>query len=210
MGEGGYGHFAKEAAEVTGIKRIFKGPDRASMAYDRLRISRMKIWRKELDRLSDTEKADIDQTRALADVINGDTGMTARSMRAMKFIFLSPRLFPAQLKHTFWDIPRALAQTGMGFSHAQAAPAMRYVARKTAILASAYTAGLAANYGIAKAVGAAGGDESQFMPNIGQEGMGKTTFLRPKLFGHSIPVSPTVELMKLLIQMIAAGSSAQR
>ena len=205
VGEGGVGKFSKESSEVTGIKKFFKGPDRASMAYDELRISRMRIFRKELARLSPEERADIDQVKELSSVINHDTGTTGRSIRAMRFMFLSPRLLPAQLSHTFVDIPKALVQTGLGFNYSKAAPAMRYVARKTAILAGAYTAGLAANAGIGLATG-----DKKFMPNLGQEGIGQTSFLRPKLFGRTIPVSPTVELLKLPIQMIAAGAAAKK
>lgn len=205
VGEGGVGKFSKESKEVTGIKKIFHGPDRASMAYDELRISRMRIFRKELARLSPEERGDIDQVKELASVINHDTGTTGRSVAAMRFMFLSPRLLPAQLSHTFVDIPKALFHTGFGFNYANAAPAMRYVARKTAILASAYTAGLAANAGLGLATG-----DKRFMPNLGQDGVGATSFLRPKLFGRTIPVSPTVELMKLPIQMIAAGAAAKK
>lgn len=204
VGEGGVGKFSKETGEVTGIKKLFKGPDRASMAFDELRISRMRIFRKELQRLSPEERADIDQVKALASVLNHDTGAVAKS-GIFKFLFLSPRLFPAQLAHTFYDIPRALFQTGAGFNYAKAAPAMRYVARKTAILASAYTGMLAANTGIGWATG-----DKRFMPNWGQEGVGKTTWLRPKLFGHTIPISPTIELLKLPFQMIAAGAAARK
>ncbi len=213
VGEGGVGRFAKETKEVTGIKKLFKGPDRASMAYDELRISRMQIFRKELARLSPEERGDLDQVKELSSVINHDTGTTARSFRTMRFMFLSPRLFPAQLSHTFADIPKALVQTGMGFKYSEAAPAMRYVARKTAILAGAYTAGLAANTGVGLGVGAVTGDKklaARFTPNVGQEGVAQTSFLRPKLFGRTIPVSPTVELMKLPVQMIAAGVAARK
>ncbi len=90
---------------------------------------------------------------------------------------------------------------------------MRYVARKTAILAAAYTGALAINKGIGMAVGAATGDkklEQQFTPNVGQEGIDKSSLMRPKLFGHTIPISPTVELLKLPIQMIAAGAAARK
>lgn len=214
VGEGGVGKFTRETQEMTGLKKkIFGGPDRASMAYDELRVSRMKIFRKELARLSPAEKGDIEQVRALADVINHDTGTTARSNRAMRFMFLSPRLLPAQLTHTFYDVPRSLVKSGMGFKYSKADPAMRYVARKTAILASAYTGMMAANAGIGLAVGAVTGDKKraqQFTPNFGQEGIGKTSWLRPKLFGYSVPVSPTVELLKLPVQMIAAGAAARK
>ncbi len=214
VGEGGKGRFAKETGEVTGgIGKFFKGPDRASMAYDELRVSRMGIFRKELARLSPEERSNIDEVRALASAINHDTGTTTSANRFMRFIFLSPRLLPAQLAHTFKDIPTALVHTGMGFNYANAAPAMRYVARKTAILAGAYTAGLAANAGVGLGIGAATGDKklaAKFTPNVGQEGAGKGSFLRPKIAGYSIPVSPTVELMKLPVQMIAAGAAAKR
>lgn len=211
VGEGGVGKFTKETPEMTGgIKKFFKGPDRASMAYDELRVSRMNLFKKELARLSPEERADMDQVKGLADVLNHDTGTTGTSNRAMRFMFLSPRLLPAQLAHTFVDVPKSLIKTGMGFKYSAADPAMRYVARKTAILASAYTGGLAINYGIGKAVGAAGGDESKFTPNFGQEGVGKTSWLRPKLFGKTIPVSPTIELLKLPVQMIAAGAAARK
>jgi hypothetical protein len=205
VGEGGVGKFAKETTEVTGIKKLFKGPDRASMAYDELRISRMRIFRKELDRLSPEERADIEQVKALAHVLNHDTGTTAVSNRIMKFLFLSPRLLPAQLAHTFYDIPRALFHTGMGLRYSKAAPAMRYVARKSAILASAYTGMMAVNTGIGLVTG-----DKRFMPNWGQEGVGKTNWLRPKVFGYSIPISPTIELLKLPVQMIAAGAAARK
>jgi hypothetical protein len=204
IGEGGVGQFTRETQEMTGIKKFFKGPDRSAMAYDELRMSRMKIWRKEIKRLSPDELADKEQLKALASVINHDTGTLARSLGWTRFVFLSPRLFPAQLKHAFYDIPRSLVHTGMGFNYANAAPAMRYVARKSAILASAYTGMLAANTGIGLVTG-----DKRFIPNVGQEGAGKGSFLRPKLFGHSIPVSPTIELLKLPIQMIAAGAAAK-
>ncbi len=224
VGEGGAGRFAKETSEVTGTGKLlgkvtdklqnvpgfkataeFLKPDRASMAFDELRISRMRIFRKELARLSPEERGDIEQVKALASVINHDTGTTASGSRTMRFIFMSPRLLPAQAAHTFIDIPKALVQTGMGVNYAKAAPAMRYVARKTAILAGAYTGALAANAGIGLATG-----DKRFMPNFGQEGAGKASFLRPKLFGYSVPVSPTVELLKLPVQMIAAGASARK
>jgi hypothetical protein len=205
VGEGGTGRFSKETREVTGgIGKFFKGPDRASMAYDELRISRMRIFRKELQRLSPEERADLEQVKALSSVINHDTGTTARSIRTMRFMFLSPRLLPAQVMHTYVDIPKALVHTGFGFNYSNAAPAMRYVARKTAILAAAYTGTLAANVGIGLATG-----KKEFMPNLGQEGIAKSTFLRPKLFNRTIPISPTIELMKLPIQMIAAGAAAR-
>jgi hypothetical protein len=214
VGESGAGYFAKETSEVTGgIKKFFKGPDRASMAYDELRVSRMGMFRKELARLSPEERRNLDQVKALADVLNHDSGTTARSNRLMRFMFLSPRLLPAQLTHTFYDVPRSLVKTGMGFKYSSADPAMRYVARKTAILASAYTGMLAINYGIGKGVGAVTGDEElakKFTPNLGQEGLAATSLLRPKLFGYSIPISPTVELMKLPVQMIAAGAAARK
>ena len=205
VGEGGAGGFKGETKEVTGVKKFFKGPDRSAMAYDELRISRMRIFRKELDRMSPAERGDLDEVKALADVINGDTGTTGKINRIFRFLFLSPRLFPAQFKHAYIDIPKALYQTGMGFKYSQAAPAMRYVARKSAILAAGYTGMLAVNTGIGLATG-----DKRFMPNLGQEGAEKTTFLRPKLFGRTIPVSPTIELLKLPIQMIAAGAAARK
>jgi hypothetical protein len=93
----------------------------------------------------------------------------------------------------------------MGVRYSKAAPAMRYVARKTAILASAYTGIMAANTGIGLAT-----RDKRFMPNWGQEGIGKTNWLRPKVFGYSIPISPTIELLKLPAQMIAAGAAARK
>lgn len=212
IGEGGAGRFRTETKEMTGIKKIFGGPDRASMAYDELRMRRAEIWKKELARLSPEERGDIEQTRALASVINHDTGTTKSANRVMRFLFLSPRLLPAQLSHTLVDIPKALFDVGRGFSYAKAAPASRYVARKTAILASAYTATLAANYGISKAIEASGNKElaKKFMPNFGQEGVGRTSFLRPKIAGFSVPISPTIELMKAPVQMIAAGAAAKK
>ena len=204
VGEGGAGYFAKETGEVTGIKRMFKGPDRSAMAFDELRISRMRIFRKELARLSPEERANLDDVRTLAKVLNHDTGTVTRSGIA-RFLFLSPRLFPAQFMHTYADIPKAMWNTGFGFKYKEAAPAHRYVARKAAILASAYTAIMAANTGIGLVTG-----DKRFMPNWGQEGISKTNWLRPKLFGYSIPISPTIELLKLPAQMIAAGAAARK
>jgi len=208
IGEGGVGRFTKETREMTGVGKIFGGPDRAAMAYDELRMSRLKIWDKEFARLSPAEQADKEQLKDLASVINHDSGTTARSNRFARFILLSPRLFPAQLAHVYSDIPRALYHTGMGLRYAEAAPAMRYVARKTAILAGAYGATIAANTGFGLAYKEATGSDA-FMPNLGQEGLGRASFLRPKVFGYSVPVSPTVELAKLPLEMVVAGAKAR-
>ncbi len=64
---------------------------------------------------------------------------------------------------------------------------------------------MAINAGIGMATG-----DKRFMPNLGQEGVSLTSFLRPKLFGHTVPISPTIELLKLPIQMIAAGAAARK
>ena len=99
------------------------------------------------------------------------------------------------------DIPKALMKVGLGFKYNEAAPAMRYVARKTATLASTYTAMLAVNEGLGLAFG------KNFQPNITQSD--RRDWLRPKLFGYGVPISPTVELMKVPFQMIAAGRAAK-
>ena len=159
---------------------------------------------KNWQRLSPEERANLDQVKALADVLNHDTGTVAESNRAFRFLFLAPRLLPAQLKHTFYDIPRALYHTGLGFRYKEAAPAMRYVARKSAILAECIHGDDGGKHRYRF-----GNGDKRFMPNLGQEGIGKGSWLRPKLFNRTIPISPTIELLKLPIQMIAAGHNAR-
>ncbi len=197
-GGGEAGYFAKETVEATGQKSPAK---RTALAFDELRMTRFRIFKKELQRLSPEERGDIDQVKALADVINHDTGTVKQKSAVTRWLFLSPRLLPAQAAHVFYDIPRALIQTGFGARYADAAPAMRYVARKTAILASAYTAVMAANEGYYLATG-----DKKFKPNFVP---GRSDWLRPKVAGYSIPISPTVEMLKVPIQMLAAARSVR-
>jgi hypothetical protein len=121
----------------------------------------------------------------------------------MRFLFLAPRLLPAQLAKVFVDIPKSLVQTGMGVNYKGAAPAMRYVARKAAILASAQTAMLALNQGYYMATG-----DKRFKPDLDIKNVRSST-ARLKLFGYSIPTSPTIELLKLPVSMINAGAKAK-
>lgn len=212
-GGGNVGKFRTETTEAIGTPK----ETRSAMAFDRLRLTRYGIWKNEYNRLSPEER-DMNNPQAreglqaLAHVINNDTGTTAVRSKVLNFLFLAPRLFPAQLAHSFVDIPKALWQTGMGFKYNEAAPAMRYVARKTAILAGTYTGMMAANEGLGIAVNAAQGKKlltpNDFTPNIGSPE--RRDWLRPKLFGFGVPISPTVELLKVPIQMIAAARAARQ
>ncbi len=213
----GQGTYAREISEVTGktgpVKNVVgnvrealgmkrAGPDRVGMAFEQLQMSRFKIWKKELANLSPEERSNPDQLKALAAVLNHDTGATARSFALARFMFLSPRLFPAQLAHTFADIPKALYDTGLGMKWKDAAPASRYVARKTAILVGAQAAMLAANYGVYLATG-----DEKWKPNLTKL---TSSLGRINIGGYSIPTSPTIELAKLPLMMIAAGIAARK
>lgn len=197
---GGGGSFIRETKEVTGESKP-KSPKRVDMAFDQLRMTRQRIWNKEWDHLTPEERATPDELKDLASVINHDTGTAARSNAAFRFAFLSPRLFPAQLAHVFKDIPGSLVKTGMGFKWNEAAPAARYVARKTAILVGAQAAILAANEGVYLAT-----KDDRFKPNLTKL---QYDFLRPRIGGYSVPISPTVELAKVPFTMIAAGMRAK-
>lgn len=197
---GGEGTFARETAEVTGRKQ--KPTSRVDLAFDQLRMTRQRIWNKEWSHLTPEERANPEGLKDLASVVNHDTGATARSNAAFRFMFLSPRLFPAQLAHVFKDVPKALIETGMGVRWNKAAPAARYVARKTAILVGAQAALLAANEGYYLAT-----NDERFKPNLTKL---RYDFLRPRLFGYSVPISPTIELAKVPFVMMAAGMAARK
>ncbi len=210
----GEGKFAREISEVTGkkpgaiSKLTSKLPswlkaDRVGMAFEELQMSRFKIWKKEIAHLTPEERANPKVMQDLAAAINHDTGTIARSNAAFRFMFLSPRLGPAQAVKVFHDIPTSMFQVGTrALQWKKAAPAARYVARKAAILVGANAAILAANQGYYL-----WSKDERFKPNLTEL---KGNLFRPKVFGHSIPISPTIELAKLPFMMIGAGIAARK
>lgn len=198
---GGFSKFRGATKEVLGSAK----ESRSAMAFDELRFARFDVFKKALKLLGEDERNN-DNLKAIAEVVNNKTGAaTIRSSLGKlltKFLF-APRLLPAQFRSTFVDPVRAIKT----FAHrASATPgelvAARFVTRRMATLASVYTATLAAEAAYSSLTG-----DKKNQPNL--TNINRSDWLRLKLFGYGVPMSPTVEFLKLPIQMVYAMANAR-
>lgn len=196
----GYGAFRGARQEILGTAK----ETRSAMAFDELRAARFGIFKNAIEKLSPEERASVDNLKPIAEVVNNQTGAATIKSKLgrtlTKFLF-APRLFPAQVRATFVDPYRAFVNGVVDRGNASPGDlvAARVVGRRIATLALAYTGTLAAEAGYSWATG-----DKKNMPNILDPG--RSDWLRPRLFGHAIPVSPTVELLRLPFRMAYIGS----
>ena len=205
-GGGMRGIFRGATKEILGQRLMTKGLPLSSMAFDELRLARFDIFKDWVQHLSPEERTP-ENAKAIANVINnrtGTTGLRTTVMRNLSRLLFAPRLLPAQFRAAYVDPIRSI---GTFANRAAATPgeliAARYVTRKLASLAKGYTAVLAAEAGYAWVTG-----DKKNMPDFLHPT--RSDWLRPRLFGYGIPLSPTVELWKLPFQMLAIGATARK
>ncbi len=199
-GEGG-ATFRGEAAEILGSTK----PGLSSMAFDELRMGRFQLFKNAIAGFSKEDMADTAGMKFLAETINHPTG-SAKSMGPWaKYLLFAPRLLPATFKAAFVDPVRAakvrVTQLTGGATTAAERAAAHGVGKRLGILFGVQAGALAMNYAYSKATG-----NKDYMPNLTEPG--KATFLRPKIAGYSIPISPTTEIAKLPIRALAAAINA--
>jgi hypothetical protein len=199
------GSFKGAKSEILG-KTAKKG--RSDLAFEELGRQRFNIMK---DAMKDMPESDKNATnlRTLADVINNEQGsakiQSTFGKRLASWLLFAPRLLPAKFKASYIDPINAFkTYTNRANATSGQLLAMNYVGRRLATLAKVYTATLAAETAYSYFSG-----DKRNMPNWGQEGIQGTSWLRPKLFGHGIPVSPTVEMWKIPFQMLAAAHNAR-
>lgn len=199
-GEGG-ATFRGESQEILGTgKRT-----RSSMAFDELRLARFELAKRAIKNLSEEERADTAGMKLIGDTINHPTGSAASMGPWAKWLLFAPRLLPATFKATFVDPVRAAnigirAAAGGATTAAERVAAVG-VAKRLGVLFGVQAGALALNAGYAKATG-----DKSYMPNLTDPS--KATFLRPKLAGYTVPISPTTEMAKLPIRIMANSINA--
>ncbi len=193
--------FRTEAGEILGTTK----PNLSAMAFDELRLGRFELAKRAIANLSQEDRADTAGMKFLGDTINHPTG-SAKSMGAWaKYVLFAPRLLPATFKAAFIDPVRA-AKVGVteltgGTTTAAERAAAKGVGKRLGVLFGVQAGALALNAAYSKATG-----NKDYMPNLTEPG--KATFLRPKIAGYSIPISPTTEIAKLPIRALTAAINA--
>lgn len=199
-GEGG-ATFRGEAQEIIGSNK----QTRSSMAFDELRVARFELFKRAIKNLSTEERADTAGMRMIGDTINHPTGSAASMGQWAKWLLFAPRLLPATFKAAFIDPIRAAKigakQLAGGETTAAERVAATGVAKRLGVLFGVQAGALALNAGFSKATG-----NKEYMPNLTDPS--KATFLRPKIAGYSIPISPTTEMAKLPIRMMTNAINA--
>lgn len=199
-GEGG-ATFRGEAGEILGTTK----PNLSAMAFDELRMGRFELAKRAIANLSKEERMDTAGMKFLGETINHPTGSAKSLGPWAKYLLFAPRLLPATFKAAFIDPIRAAKigvnqLTGNATSAAERAAA-KGVGKRLGVLFGVQAGALALNAAYSKVSG-----DKSFMPNLTEPG--KATFLRPKIAGYSIPISPTTEIAKLPIRALAAAINA--
>ncbi len=199
-GEGG-ATFRGAAGEILGTKNA----NRSSMSFDELKLGRFELAKRAIANLSQEDRADTAGMRFLGDTINHPTGAAKSLGPWAKYLLFAPRLLPATFKAAFVDPIRA-AKVGVnqltgGVTTAAERTAAKGVGKRLGVLFGVQAGALALNAAYSKISG-----NKDYMPNLTEPG--KATFLRPKIAGYSIPISPTTEIAKLPIRAIAAAINA--
>ncbi len=199
-GEGG-ATFRGEAGEILGTTK----PNLSAMAFDELRMGRFELAKRAIANLSQEERADTAGMKFLGETINHPTGSAKSLGPWAKYLLFAPRLLPATFKAAFIDPVRA-AKVGVteltgGKTTAAERTAAKGVGKRLGVLFGVQAGALALNAAYSKISG-----DKEYMPNLTEPG--KATFLRPKIAGYSIPISPTTEIAKLPIRALAAAINA--
>lgn len=199
-GEGG-ATFRGEAGEILGTT---KG-NLSAMAFDELRLGRFELAKRAIANLSQEDRADTATMRFLGETINHPTGSAKSLGPWAKYLLFAPRLLPATFKAAFIDPVRS-ASVGVRQLRGDATTAAERTAasgvgKRLGVLFGVQAGALALNAAYAKVSG-----NKDYMPNLTEPG--KASFLRPKIAGYSIPISPTTEIAKLPIRALAAGINA--
>lgn len=199
-GEGG-ATFRGESQEILGSAK----QTRSSMAFDELRVGRFELFKRAIKNLSSEERADAQGMKLIGETINHPTGSAASMGQWAKWVLFAPRLLPATFKATFIDPVRAAAigakQLSGGKTTAAERVAATGVAKRLGVLFGVQAGALALNAGYSKVTG-----DKDYMPNLTDSS--KSTFLRPKIAGYSVPISPTTEMAKLPIRMMTSAINA--
>jgi hypothetical protein len=194
-GEGG-ATFRGEAGEILGSTK----PNLSSMAFDELRLGRFELAKRAIANLSQEERADTAGMRFLGETINHPTGSAKSLGPWAKYLLFAPRLLPATFKAAFVDPVRA-AKVGVSGGTAAERAAAKGVGKRLGVLFGVQAGALALNAAYSKISG-----NKDYMPNLTEPG--KASFLRPKIAGYSVPISPTTEILKLPIRAITAAINA--
>lgn len=200
-GSEGAATFRGEAQEILG-----KGVStRSSMSFDELRMGRFELAKRAIANLSAEERADISGMRLLGETINHPTGAAKSMGQWAKWILFAPRLLPATFKATFVDPIRAAKIGAKTFAGGETTAAERAaatgVAKRLGVLFGVQAGALALNTAYAKITG-----NEEYMPNLTEPG--RASFLRPKIAGYAVPISPTTEMAKLPIRMMTSAINA--
>ncbi len=196
-GEGG-ATFRTELGEITGSNK----PSKNAMAFDEIRMGRFELFKRAISQLSKDDLSDTQGLKFLAETINHPSGSAKSLGPWAKYVLFAPRLLPATFKAAFVDPARAagigLTKLTGGETTAAQRVAAQGVGKRLGLLFGVQAGALALNAAFAKATG-----NKDYMPNLTEPG--KATFLRPKIAGYSVPISPTTEIAKLPIRALTAA-----
>jgi len=203
-----------EASQVLGAGKSL----RAHAAFEELQLRRFEAFKKALVepkfalfkkifRSLSPEERNVDNAKPIAEIINNRLGGGAPGRIGGffgKFLF-GPRLTPAQWRAAYVDNVRAFYNGVINRRNATPGEivASRMVATRMGKLLVTYGGVLGLEAAYAKATG----DEKN-MPNFTNPA-DTGSFMRVKIAGKGIPLSPTMELISLPIRMIYAGLHAK-
>jgi len=193
-----YGSALKSGLDIgRGEPNIGGTAKRAAAAFDFIKQARLERWnRMEGDKLSPEDQ------KTLSTYINHSTGsvkLLPGIGPAMGKVLFAPKLWPAQIQ-TALDLFRAMTKFGKGTTAGERV-SRNFVFSRMAQLAATSTALLGANYIAGQMSG-----RKEDQPNL--TGAGKASFLRPHIAGHSVMLSPTLELLKLPFAIMSHASSS--
>lgn len=137
----------------TGLgSRIMQMGDRG---FNALKTMRLAMWKKDVEGLSDSEKADPEVLKSIATLVNHSTGTSHIPVPdVIGTAFFAPRLEASRWARLVTDPAKAIG-TVLNWKNASAADkaAAKMVGKKSAEVLIAYGAALAANQGILMATG---------------------------------------------------------